>query len=56
MSEDGPPLPGEPAAGIAQLAGGDQTTMSLKLTQPGDYPFQCGYHAAEGMYAVIRVR
>ncbi|NUP50595.1 MAG: Dyp-type peroxidase [Catenulispora sp.] len=56
MSEDGPPQPGEPAAGIAQLAGGDQTTMSLKLTQPGDYPFQCGYHAAEGMYAVIRVR
>jgi plastocyanin len=30
--------------------------MTLKLTQPGDYPFQCGYHAAEGMYAVIRVR
>jgi plastocyanin len=30
--------------------------MSLKLTRPGDYPFQCGYHSAEGMYAVIRVR
>ncbi|GAA1957847.1 Dyp-type peroxidase [Catenulispora subtropica] len=56
LSEDGPPLPGEPVAGVPQLAGGDQTTMSLKLTQPGDYPFQCGYHAAEGMYAVIRVR
>ncbi|MFD0636339.1 Dyp-type peroxidase [Catenulispora yoronensis] len=56
LSEDGSPRPGESAAGIPQLAGGDQTTMSLKLTQPGDYPFQCGYHAAEGMYAVIRVR
>ena len=56
MSEDGPPLPGEPVAGVANLAGGDQTTMSLKLTRPGDYPFQCGYHAAEGMYAIIRVR
>ncbi|NUR58263.1 MAG: Dyp-type peroxidase [Catenulispora sp.] len=56
MSEDGSPLPGEPVAAIANLAGGDQTTMSLKLTQPGDYPFQCGYHAAEGMYAVIKVR
>jgi deferrochelatase/peroxidase EfeB/plastocyanin len=57
LTEDGTPLPGEPAtAGIPQLAPGAQTTMTLKLTQPGDYPFQCGYHAAEGMYAVIRVR
>ncbi|MFL6116071.1 MAG: Dyp-type peroxidase [Catenulispora sp.] len=55
LSEDGTP-PAGPKAGIDNLAGGDQTTMSLKLTTPGDYPFQCGYHAAEGMYGVIRVR
>ncbi|OLE26753.1 MAG: hypothetical protein AUG49_07315 [Catenulispora sp. 13_1_20CM_3_70_7] len=55
LSEDGT-LPDEPRAGVDNLAAGDQTTMSLKLTRPGDYPFQCGYHAAEGMYAVIRVR
>jgi deferrochelatase/peroxidase EfeB/plastocyanin len=56
LSESGPPQPGEPSAGVPQLAGGHQTRMSLKLTRPGDYPFQCGYHSAEGMYAVIRVR
>ena len=56
LNESGTPLPGEASAGVANLAGGDETKMSLKLTQPGDYPFQCGYHSSEGMYAVIRVR
>jgi deferrochelatase/peroxidase EfeB/plastocyanin len=56
LSESGVPLPDEPFAGVPQLAGGARTTMSLKLIRPGDYPFQCGYHSAEGMYAVIRVR
>ena len=56
LSESGAPQPGEPSAGVANLSGGQQTTMSLKLTRPSDYPFQCGYHANEGMYAVIEVR
>ena len=56
LSQAGPPQPDEPSAGVPQLGGGNRTTMSLKLTRPGDYPFLCGYHSAEGMYAVIRVR
>ena len=55
FTESGGPRPGEPSAGIAQVGRGQQATMTMKLTEPGDYPFQCGYHSAEGMYAVIRV-
>lgn len=55
FTESGGPRPGEPPAGIAQVGAGQQATMTMRLTEPGDYPFQCGYHSAEGMYAVIRV-
>ena len=55
FTESGGPRPGEPSGGIAQVGAGQQATMTMELTRPGDYPFQCGYHSAEGMYAVIRV-
>jgi len=43
------------AAQIPLLASGQQKTIDFTVTTPGDYPFECSFHAALGQVGTMTV-
>jgi plastocyanin len=47
--------PAEIAEQIPVLAPGESTTIEFTVTAPGDYPFECSFHAALGQVGTMTV-
>jgi plastocyanin len=43
-------------AAISVLAPGEKKTIDFDVTAPGDYPFQCSFHAQLGQVGTMTVR
>jgi plastocyanin len=42
-------------AGIPYLGPGDTDTIEFTVTEPGDYPFECSFHTAQGQVGTMTV-
>ena len=47
--------PAEITEGIPVLAPGESKTIEFTVTAPGDYPFECSFHAALGQVGTMTV-
>lgn len=48
--------PAPVGAGIDILAPGQEITIEFEVSQPGDYPFTCTFHVAQGQVGMMTVR
>ena len=47
--------PAAVAEGIPYLAPGDSDTVEFTVSAPGDYPFECSFHTAQGQVGTMTV-